>query len=547
MIIPLARIRGIVALLLPAVALLGAAQAAARTEIHPYIEAQQVFSADLSGHDQDAVTYTGIAAGIDMTLDGRNVQGQIDYRYDHYFSWSHRYRDGDVHNGLASIAYQPAQTVTIQASGIATRARGAFGGPSAGLIIGDLNNTTQIYAIDVGPRYSDHFGDLNMSASYDFGWTKSDDGQGGFDLGPGQPVLQNNFTQTSHTVQASAGMRPGGAGLPIGWSVSGGYIRDDIHFLDARYEDKFGRVDLTYPVTPSLALTGGVGYEKGQASQAAILIDADGNAVIDAHRHLQPDHDKPRQLSYDQDGLIWDVGVIWRPSSRTFVEIHGGHRYGETVYFGRAEHRLSPDSSIEVVAYDDVQSFGRQLTGGIGSLPTSFLSTTSSISSPIAFCVFGAKGGNGACLPALSLVSSNFYRSRGVYADWSGSYGLWSYGFGLSYDWRRYLAPSGADGNVFTFSGVRQESVTGNAVVSRRLSPVSSVRGMVLAAWNKGDEQFFDDSSFWTYGAELSYDRRFSRRLTGTASVSVSSGSGSGSGSSTDVIGTGLIALRYTL
>ena len=79
-------------LLLPLapLAALVATPAAARTMITPYIEVQQVFTADLSGHQQDAVTYTGAAAGVDITLDSQRLHGQIDYRYDHYFSWSHK-------------------------------------------------------------------------------------------------------------------------------------------------------------------------------------------------------------------------------------------------------------------------------------------------------------------------------------------------------------------------------------------------------------------------------------------------------------------------
>jgi hypothetical protein len=523
-----------------ALAGLAAAPAAARTTVHPYLEVQQVFSADLDGHG-DSVTYTGVAAGVDATLDGAHVQGQIAYRYDHYVAWSKRYSDSDVHNGLASIQWKPDADLTLQASGIASRVSGSYGRRTSAFALGDLDNSYQVYAFDVGPRYAHSFGDLDVAAQYDFGWAKTTDGIGTTDLGPGQPLLDNNFTTTSHTAQASVGMRPGGAGLPFGWSVSGGYVRDSIGFLDARYEGKFGRADVTLPVSSDLAFTGGVGYEQNQTSQAAILTDADGNAILNAHRHLQADHSKKRILSYDQDGLIWDVGVIWRPSPRTFVELHGGRRYGGRAIWGRAEHQISETTSLSVVAYDDLQSFGRQLTGGIGALPTSFTSTQTPFPTTVSLCVFGTNGGTGACLPALSGANSNFYRSRGVYGTVSGTRGLWTWGVGVNYDWRRYLEPA-YGGDIFTFSGQEAQTVTINGLLSRRLSRESALSLTALAAWY--DAGAFD-TDYTSYGGSLAYSRTFGRHLSGNAALGIWSGSaGQGGG---DVNGSALLSLRYTM
>lgn len=527
--------------LLGGLALAVATPADARTSIHPYIEAEQVFSADLNGHDQDAVTYTGITAGVDATLDGPHVQGQIDYRYDHYFSWSHKYGDTDVHQGLGTVVYQPTPELSLNAAGIATRAKGSYGERSPGFIYGDTTNTTQIYAAQVGPSYATQIGDLTVNADYRFAWTRSSDGDD-YDLGAGQPVLQNDFTTTDHVVDASVGTHPGGLGLPFGWKVSGGWTQDNVHFLDARMDDYFGRVDVTQPVSSTLALEGGVGYEKNRASQSAILTDADGNAILDDDRHLQADHSKKRLLSYDEDGLIWDVGVLWRPSTRTTLEVRGGRRYGQTVVTGHFQHQIDPNSSVEVVAYDDVTSFGRQLTSEVGALPTSFNSFATPVPTTLSGCVFGANGGQGGCIPALSSVNSDFYRSRGVYADWSARHGLWTYGLGVGYDRRHYLAP-GYGTEVFSFAGANEQSVNIDAVASRRMSQVSSISVNALASWY--DTDAFDTPPYWVYGGAVSYYRDFSRHLSGTASVSASSGSGDNR--SNDVIGTGTISVRYTM
>jgi hypothetical protein len=516
--------------------------AVARVTVKPFIEVQQVFSADLSGGANDTVTYTGVGAGVDATIYTPKLQGQIDYRYDHYFAETKHRSDGEAHTGLARLAYSATPELSIQASGIATRTRGNFATSSPGLLLGDFSNTQQVYGAQAGPSYAGHVGDFDLNADYRFGWVKTDNGNGGFDLGPGQPVLQNGFTDTSHTATASIGQKPGVL-LPFGWTVSGGYIRDEVHFLDARYTSKYGRVDITQPVSPTLALLAGAGYQADRAGQSAILVDNTGTAILDSHRHLRPDHSKARVLSYDQDGLIWDVGVLWRPSPRTSLEIRGGQRYGQTVITGNFTHKLSQTATIQVVAYDDIQSFGRQLTDGIGALPTSFASPIGL--TPVALggaCVFGANGASGGCLSGLSSVASNFYRSRGVYGLISAQHGLWTYGLGVAYDNRKYFAPR--DGTIVsTLAGLTDQSVTVDGTVSRQLSAVSTLTGTVFAAWY--DSKLPGFSSYTTYGGTGAYTRTFGKHFTGQAAISVYSGSGGSFDE--DVIGSALLALRYQL
>jgi hypothetical protein len=527
----------IAAVLAPA--MLAVTPAAARTTITPYIEAEQVFSADLSGHQNDDVTYTGVGAGVDIQLDTTHLRGQIDYKYNHYFSWSKHYEDTDLHEGYASVDYAITPGLTFDAQGVATRARGSLNRSSPGLLLGDFDNTNQVYGIGLGPTYTGHVHDFDVNAYYRFGWTKSTGGDG-LDLGRGRPVLENNFTDTNHTAGASIGQRPG-VSLPFGWTVSGGYVQDDVHFLDARYIGKFGRVDVEQPVSPTFALLAGAGYQADTAGQSALLTDANGNALLTPNRHLQADHSKPRVLSYDQDGLVWDVGVLWRPSSRTSLRIRGGQRYGQTVVTGEFTQKLSASASIQVVAYDDITSFGRQLTGGLGGLPTSFSSPVSAVPVTLSGCVFGANGGQGVCLPGLSSVASNFYRSRGVYGMLSAQRGLWTLGVGVDYDNRHYFFPrNSAD----TFTGIDDDNtVTVNGIVQRKLSPVSSVTGEVYAAWYGSGVS--GSGHYATYGATASYNRNFTRRLSGDASVSVYSGSGGTVDQ--DVIGSAQIGVRYSL
>src|SRR3546814_8122167 len=49
--------------------------------------------------------------------------------------------------------------------------------------------------------------------------------------------------------------------------------------LDQRFEDEWARLDATLPVSPTLALIGGVGYEKIEISQRSPLLDGNGVPV----------------------------------------------------------------------------------------------------------------------------------------------------------------------------------------------------------------------------------------------------------------------------
>src|SRR3546814_4819298 len=69
--------------------------------------------------------------------------------------------------------------------------------------------------------------------------------------------------------------------------------------------------------------------------------------------------DSPRRLSYDQDGLIWDVGVMWRPSRRTSLEVHAGRRYGSMSYTAAFSYQPSPRTSFQMAVYAGISSFGR--------------------------------------------------------------------------------------------------------------------------------------------------------------------------------------------
>jgi hypothetical protein len=99
------------------------ALAEVKTHVSPYIELQQVFSANID--DGDVLTYTNVAAGVDAGLSTRRVQAQISYRYDRYISWENDSPDGDTHTGIAQLnADIIPNLLKANAGALATRSRG---------------------------------------------------------------------------------------------------------------------------------------------------------------------------------------------------------------------------------------------------------------------------------------------------------------------------------------------------------------------------------------------------------------------------------------
>jgi hypothetical protein len=58
----------------------GPAASAGRVQVVPYLEVEQVLSADLNGGD--TLTYTSVAVGVDAQTSTRRVEAQVSYRYD---------------------------------------------------------------------------------------------------------------------------------------------------------------------------------------------------------------------------------------------------------------------------------------------------------------------------------------------------------------------------------------------------------------------------------------------------------------------------------
>ncbi len=496
----------------------GGGQGARRVVVRPYIEATQILTADLGGGD--VLTYTSLAAGVDAAVSTARINGQVSYRYERRFAYDDDIGDTDIHSGLARVEAQLTRNLSLEAGGIATRSRSDIRGAAPGVLVGNVSNIAQVYAVYGGPNFAAQAGDVALNANYRLGYTKVETPTFGTAATGGQR-LDYYDDSIGHTATASAGFRPGTL-LPVGLTASAGFDRETAGQLSQRYQGYFGRGDAVLPVSPYVALTAGLGYERIETSQKDALVDAAGVPVLDRDGRFRTAPGSPRRIAYRTDGLYYDAGVIWRPNRRTSVEARIGERYGSLSFTGTATYQASKDVGVAVNVYDGVQTFGRQLRTGLANLPTSFLAPNQGFAQQFNGCVFGATGAApGGCLDdVFQSISTSSYRARGIDAVLVATRGRTTFGGGIGYANRRLFAPRGAPGLVVT--GLEDESYYGQLYFARSLSSVSGINATAFV--NYFDSQLgggfvtAGDGGVWSYGATGTYYRNFGRLGT-TASL----------------------------
>lgn len=527
-------LRGAAAVMLAGVATPAFAQAERRTDVSPYLEVSQTLVADLSGGDDNVLTYTSAAAGVDARITTRNAEGQANLRYEHQFGWGGRTGDQDILSGLARARISAIPDVlSIEGGGIATRTRSDFVGASGSLAGSDA--IAKIYSGYVGPTLSTDVGRLNVKAAYRLGYTKVTDDSGV--VLPGGGRLNSFDDSLFQSANASVGMQPGP--LPVGWALGVGWDREDASELDQRFDDKWVRGDLTLPVGATTAIVGGIGYERLKIGQRPVLRDTNGDPVISARGRFVTDKAQPRQLSYDFDGLLWDVGVLWRPSKRTSLDARVGQRYGSWRFTGTFSWAPDRDSSFYVSVYDGIDSFGRMMNGSLVGLGTNFTAIRNPFSGDLNTCVFGAQGGGQCFNDALAAISAANFRHRGVNAQYMAERGPWNWGAAAGYARRKFIAPS--DSLFASVDGSTDENYYLNLFMGRKIDQRSGVDGTVYANYyNAGRAGNID---VLNAGAYASYYRNFSRGLTGTASLGVDGVDPDGIDSIISALGQ--VSLRY--
>ena len=483
-----------------------------RAHVTPYIELGQLLSADLNGGD--VVTYTNLAAGVNAQVRTTRVEGQISYRYEHRFGWDDRIGGGDVHSGLARGAYRVTPELTIDGGALATRSRADIRGAAPAVLVGDVGNISQIYSAYIGPMLSTQAGPVRIGAGYRLGYTRVETpGFGG--VAPNQPRLDYFSDSWNQMATFSASTRPGTV-LPVGLSLNSTFERDDAGQLAQRYQGWSVRGDVLKPISPYVALTAGVGYERIETSQRDAAVDAAGRPLVDADGRFVTAPDGARRIAYRTDGVYYDAGVIWRPDRRTSVEGHVGQRYGSLSVTGLARYQAARHLMVQAAVYDGIQTFGRQLRTGLSNLPTNFIAERDVFAQQFSGCVFSANGtAPGGCLnDVLQSVQTAAYRARGADAMVSLARGRSTLGLGIGYSRRSLLAPEGAPG-IITY-GVDDQSWYAQIFFGRTLSPNSglNLNGFV----NYYASRLAGAEDVVSLGSTASYFRNFGRIGT-TASV----------------------------
>lgn len=501
-----------------------------RVDVTPYLGIDQVVMGPLKGGG-DVLTYTNLSAGLTAEVNNRRVEAMIDVQYNHSFGWGSQATDQDVISGIGHADFHVAKGLTLSTGAMATRVR------TDGLSGARVDNnsfSSQVYSAYVGPTYTTRVDQLDVTGSYRFGYTRVDDSVSA--SLPGAPLGGSYADSYSHLLTGSVGFGPG-TYLPVGLVASGAYAREDASQLDQRFEDVWGRVDATLPLTPTVAAVGGVGYEDIQISQRSPLLDDDGAPLIRRGRYVT-DKSSPRALVYDQDGLIWDAGVLWRPSRRTSLEARVGQRYGGMTYQGSFVWQ-GRDKSFALVVFDGIDSFGRVVNANVAALSgTSLNVVRNPFTGDLTGCAFSTTGGGQCFNDALAGISDANFRYRGVAMQYSARRGPWGWGLGAGYSQRKFITPSG---DVVYITGSRDENWYGNGSVTYTINDSSSIESV-------GYINYFDASGgrpdVLNWGGFTSYFRGITRRLSASASLGVDSAKADDI--DTIISAMGQVGLRYS-
>ena len=482
-------------------------------DVAPYIEASQVVSAQIEPGD-DVVTYTSLAAGVDAGFGGRYSAGSVSLRYERRIGYDDDVADTDTLTGVARASMAVAgPSLTVEAGGLASRTRvEGTGATSIGAFGGDDDSTSQLYSVYAGPAFQTEVGVAQVTGGYQLGYTRVESPDV-LPVAPGAEPVDIFDESVTHRAGVRAGVAPDTV-LPVGLGVGAGWNRQDVSNLDQRIDDAYVRADVTVPVSPNVALVGGVGYEDVEVSNRDAVRDADGVPVRGPDGRLVTDNSSPRQIAYETDGLIWDAGVLWRPSRRTSLEAHVGRRYGSTTYYGSLTYAPRANIGLGVSAYDAINSFGGQVTGALADLGTDFDAFRNPITGDLGGCVLGVEGDNCA-LARLGSVRSGVFRNRGISVSLGGSAGRNSYGIGAGYDRRSFIA---AENTVLASAdGVVDETFWVAAYAARQLDRQSQISfGGSASLFQSGYDAGTESLGYSLSGA---YNRNIVEGLTGTVAL----------------------------
>jgi hypothetical protein len=478
--------------------------------VQPYIEVNQVLSAELTPGDQ-VVTFTQIAAGVDTNLQGRNSALAVSVRYERNIGYGDAV-DTDTVSGIArgSIGIIP-RALTLEAGALASRTRIDGGGGATNNPLVATDNSSQIYSVYAGPAIATRAGSLDISANALVGYNRLEADSGQINQA-GNPVEVFDDSVV-YSASARVATRPGDP-LPVGIGVTGGAFQEDVANLDQRIRDLNVRGEIVVPLTDSLAAVGGVGYESVEVSSRDALRDANGVPIIDDNGRFVTDESQPRQIAFDVDGIIWDVGVQWRPSSRTSLTAAVGRRYASTTYYGSLSYAPDSRSALTINVYDGLTGFGGALTNSLSGLDSDFTVARNALTGDFGGLVNGADGA--ANIGVLGSIRGTAFRNRGGQIAYSREIGRMTASIAGGYDRRRFIAPPGTVLGVL--DGLVDESYYVQAALGSPIGQSGAFQTAAYANWFTSEAVNSDVSA---YGASAAYNRTITGRLTGRAAVAV--------------------------
>lgn len=482
--------------------------------VNPYIEASQILVAQFSPED-DVVTYTQLAAGVDASISGRNNGGSISLRYERNIGYGDNIRSSDTLSGIArGYATIVPRVLTVEAGALAARTRVDGNGSASLNPIGGSDATSRIYSAYAGPNLHTSAGEAEINANYRIGYTRVETPGASFATSGSAPldIFDDSVVQAANFHIAT---RPGEP-LPVGLGIGGGWMREDISNFDQRVHDAHVRADVTVPVSHSLAVVGGIGYEDVEVSSRDALLDSSGFPVAGPDGRIVTDKASARRIAYDVSGLIWDVGVVWRPSRRTTLEASVGRRYDSATYYGSFDWAPTSRSRLGISVYDAIAGFGRQLNNTLANLPTQFSATRNSLTGDLGGCVASSEG-NSCLAGAFGSIRSATFRSRGIAASYSASLGRMNAGVGAGYDRRRFIA---APGTVLAAAnGVVDENYWVAFYLDGELGPGAGFSANTYANWLKSG--FNNTGDVLAIGASAAYRRRLTGNLSARAALAI--------------------------
>ncbi|MEP0391364.1 MAG: preprotein translocase subunit YajC [Erythrobacter sp.] len=480
--------------------------------VQPYIEVSQILTAQLSP-ESDQLTFTQVAIGVDTSLRGRNSGASVSVRYERNIGYGDDAVDTDTVSGIARgyLSIIP-QNLTLQAGALASRSRVDGGGAVSGNPLVSDDATSQVYSAYIGPDFQTRAGALEIAGNAQVGYNRFEANDAVFDSAGNQVDIFDDSTTFSGRL--AVGARPGDL-LPIGVAVSASGFQEDSSNLDQRVRDAFVRGDVTIPVSPTVALVGGVGYEDVEVSSRDAVRDVDGNPVFGDDGRLITDTASDRLIAFDVDGLLWDAGVLWRPSSRTSLEARVGRRYDSTTYYGTFSYVPSDRSSLAVQVYDGISGFGGVLNNSLAQLSSDFEAQRNPVSGDFGGLVQSDEGVG--LINPLGSIRSSAFRGRGVAASYQQRIGRLNAALGVGYDRRSFIA---AENSVLaSVDGLVDESYYVTGSLSRNVGRSGTLSGSAYASLfeTSGD----DNGDVTAFGASAAYSRTIAGRLSARAALAL--------------------------